>query len=106
MAELVTLTAPVTKPNTTTITIDRVTIDVAAKSILIQWLGNNAEAGSASYPTPAILNPLGALQPTGAVLLNQLNTLNMSTTSLIKRVLQRLQTDGYLAAGTIAGSPD
>lgn len=106
MAELVTLTAPVTKPNQTTIRIERIVLDIEQKAILIQWLGNNNEAGSASYPTPAILNPLGALQPTGAVLLNQLNTLNMSTTSLVKRVLQRLQTDGYLAAGTIAGSPD
>jgi len=106
MAELVTLTTPITKPTQSTITIDRITIDVTAKAILIQWLGNNGEAASAAYPTPAILNPLGALQPTGAVLLNQLNTLNMSTTSLIKRVLQRLQTDGYIAAGTIAGTPD
>lgn len=105
MSEIITLTAPVTKPNLTTFAIDRITIDVTAKSIYIQWLGNNNEAASASYPTPA---PLGSSQPSGATLLTTLNKLNLSgaNPSLVKRILTQLQTDGYVAAGAISGSPD
>ncbi len=106
MAELVTLAAPVTKPSQTTIVIDRITIDVTAKAILVQWLGNNGEAASASYPTPAILNPLGVLQPTGAALLTSLNTANLTANSLVHRVITRLLSDGYIPAGTVSGTPD
>ena len=38
-------------------------------------------------------------------LLKALNTANLSTTSLHKRILQRLKTDGHLA-GSISGVPD
>jgi hypothetical protein len=106
MAEIITLTTAITKPSTTTFSLERLTIDVAQKAISLQWMGNDGLAGSASYPTPAILNPLGTLQPTGAVLLTQLNTANLSTLSLVKRILQRLQTDGYIGAGTVSGTPD
>lgn len=103
MSESITLTTPVVKPSQTGIVIDRITIDVTAKSVLIQWLGNNGEAGSAAYPTPA---PQGSVQPTGATIITTLNTANLSANSLVKRVLQRLQTDGYLAAGNVSGTPD
>jgi len=102
MAEQVTLTTPVTKPSLTGYTLDRITIDVTAQSILIQWLGNNGEAGSASYPTPA---PQGSSQPSGATLLHNLNTANFSVNSLVKQIFQRLQTDGYIASGNISGTP-
>lgn len=42
---------------------------------------------------------------TAATLVAQLNTLNLSTTSLEKRVTQRCQTDGKLGAGTVSGIP-
>lgn len=103
MAETVTLTSAITKPNQTAVRIERVIIDIEQKSITIQWLGNNNEAGSASYPTPA---PQGSAQPTGAQLLTALNTANLTANSLVKRVITRLQTDGYIPAGTIAGSAD
>ena len=74
--------------------------------MLIQWLGNNGEAASAFYPTPAVLNPLGVLQPTGAVLINTLNNANLSTISLVKRIFQRLQTDGHPRRAPVPGTPD
>jgi hypothetical protein len=104
MAETVTLTTPITKPSQTTVRLERMILDIETKSITIQWLGTNNEAGSAVYPTPGPADH--PAQPTGATLLNQLNTANLSTKSLVKRVLERLQTDGYLPAGTISGTPD
>lgn len=101
MAEILTLASPLTKPSQTTVRIERIIIDINQKSVLIQWLGTNGEPGSAAYPTPA-----SGAQPTGATLISSLNTANLSTISLVKRILQRLQTDGYLPAGTIAGTPD
>ena len=103
MPEIITLATPLTKPNQTLVKLDRIVLDIEMKSIYIQWLGNNGEPGSASYPTPA---PSGSSQPSGATLLNQLNTVNLSTTSLVKRILQRLQTDGYIGAGSVTGTPD
>ena len=101
MSESINLTSPITKPNQTTIQLDRVTINIIAQSIYVQWQGNNGEIGSAVYPTPA---PLGSSQPSGATLLHNLNTANFTVTSLLKNVLQRLQTDGYVPAGTIIGT--
>jgi hypothetical protein len=104
MPETLTLTSAITKPSTTTFQIERVIIDVKTQYIHVTWLGNNGEPGSAAYPTPApASNPT---QPTGAVLLNQLNNANLSTKSLVKRVIERLQTDGYLGAGAVSGTPD
>ncbi len=105
MAELITLTAPITKPSTTTVRIDRVVIDVEQKAITINWLGNDGLAGSASYPTPA---PVGSSQPSGATLLTTLNKLNLSgaNPSLVNRILTRLQSDGYIGAGATSGTPD
>lgn len=104
MAEIVTLTAAIAKPAQNTVRIDRLTIDIEQKAILIQWLGNNGEPGSASYPTPAPVDHPS--QPTGAALITALNTANLSTKSLVKRVLERLQTDNYLPSGAISGAPD
>jgi hypothetical protein len=104
MAEIVTLTSAITKPSQTTIRLERLMLDIEQKAITVQWLGTNNEAGSAVYPTPAPADHPS--QPTGATLLNSLNNANLSTKSLVKRVLERLQTDGYLPAGTISGTPD
>ena len=40
-----------------------------------------------------------------ATLLSILNTANLTTNSLQKRVITKLQTDGYLPSGTITGTP-
>jgi hypothetical protein len=105
MAEVVTLTTPVPKPTLNTIQIERITLDIFAKSVFIQFLGNNAEAGSASYPTPA---PEGSSQMTGASLITMLNKMNFSGSnpSFANRILTRLQADGHIPAGSIAGTPD
>jgi hypothetical protein len=102
MSEQVNLTAPIAKPTQTIIKLDRVTLDASASSVYIQWLGENGEIGSAFYPTPP---PVGSSQPSGATILHVLNTSNFTTTSFVKRVLQQLQTDGYVPAGTITGTP-
>ena len=104
MAEIITLTAPIIKPNQTSIRLERMVLDIETKSIYIQWIGNNNESGSAVYSTPAPIDHPS--QPTGATLLNQLNNANLSSKSLVKRVLERLQTDGYISAGSISGTPD
>ncbi len=105
MSEIITLTTPITKPNQTTVKLDRVTFDLTGQTVLVQWLGNNNEAASAVYPTPAILNPLGVLQPTGAALLTAVNTANLTANSLLHRIMTRVITDGYVI-GTVSGSPD
>ena len=106
MAENVNLTVPVVKPSQTQVHFERLIIDRSAQSIFVQWRGENGEPGSASYPTPAPLsNPT---QPTGAQLLTTLNKMNFSggNPSLVARLFTRLQTDGYIPAGTIVGAPD
>lgn len=42
---------------------------------------------------------------TALTLMNQLNTMNLTTTSLHKRIINRLIADGLLA-GTVSGTPD
>ena len=107
MPERVTLSTPVPKPARTSIELERLTIDVKARSVYIQWLADNGDAGSASYPTPAPVDNKGvATQPTGAALINGLNNANLAAKSLVKRIYERLQSDGHLGAGTIAGTPD
>jgi hypothetical protein len=101
VAETVNLTTPITKPPTNAIQLTRLTIDVVAGSIYIEWKGDDGQAFSAAYPT---LAPAGSSQPTGTALITSLNTANLSTVSLVKRIYQRLMTDGYIA-GTITGTP-
>jgi hypothetical protein len=45
------------------------------------------------------------LGPDAEVLLKQLNTMNFSTVSMQKRVIQQCQKDGKIGAGTITGTP-
>lgn len=103
MAEVITLTTPITKPTQTIVRLDRFIIDLASKSVTVQFIGENGEAGSAVYPTPP---PLGSSQPSGQTLISTLNTANLTTTSLAKRVLQRIQLDGYVGAGSVTGTPE
>jgi hypothetical protein len=103
MAEIVTLTASIPKPAQTLVKLERLTVDVKAKLIYVQWEGDDGTPGSAAYPTPA---PQGSSQPTGAALIAALNTANFSANSLVHHIFTRLQTDGYLPAGTVSGVPD
>lgn len=105
--EIVTLTSPITKPNQTTIKLEGLSIDMfPSKTITVRWLGNNNEPGIAIYSTPVPTDH--PTQPTGAALLTTLNKLNLSgvNPSLVNRILARLQSDGYIPAGSISGTPE
>lgn len=98
MAERVDLTAAETKPNCTFYELERMILDVKQKSIAVQLLGTNGETKSVVYNATT--------NPTGQSLLSTLNTSNNSAgTSLIKRVYNRLLTDGHLV-GTVSGAPE
>ena len=107
--ELVTLTVPIATANATNVRLERITIDLPAQSVQIQWRVRDASGGTifqenAVYSTPApAAHPS---QPTGATLLHTINTANFTTNSMSKRIFQQLQSDGYIAAGSIAGTPE
>jgi hypothetical protein len=44
--------------------------------------------------------------PTGQTLMLALNRANLTTSSLYKRVLERLAQDGVIEAGTVTGTPE
>lgn len=64
--------------------------------------GRRASFGYDDDATTADPAPSGT---TTSALIGQLNTANLTTTSLEKRIIQRLQTDGRLGTGTISGTP-
>lgn len=101
MAEIVTLTAPITKPSATSIQITKLVIDVANRVVAVHFRGNTGDPGVALYPTPST-----GSQPSGAQLINGLNTVDLRSNSLIRRLIVRLQTDGHIPAGSIGGTPD
>ncbi len=43
---------------------------------------------------------------TAVTLLTALNTANLSTASLVKRLLLKMSTDGFIPAGTVSGVPN
>lgn len=94
--ERVDLSVPVTRANTTDYHLERITIDIDASTILVQLKGNNGETLSKAYNSTTT--------PTGASLISTLNTSNNSTTSLIKRVYNRLLADNVIA-GSVSGTP-
>lgn len=105
MAESVALTTPITYTSDSTLHIQRLIVDVDAQSVTVTVVGNGQLATTAFYPTPAVNGPLGSLQPTGATLIHTINTSNFSVNSLAKAIYNRLQTDGYIGAGSITGTP-
>lgn len=92
--EQLTLTTPITPPACTTYTVDRLVLHWSAQVIQVYLIGSDGGEVFAEY-VGAAATPL----------LTVLNTANFSTLSLHKRILQRLQTDGKLPAGTITGTP-
>lgn len=97
MAETVTLTVAesVTITNTK-YKLDWLHIDVTGGTIQAHFLGDNGEVRDATYGP--------STNPTGASLITSLNTSNNTTTSLVKRVYNRVIADG-LFAGTVNGTP-
>jgi hypothetical protein len=102
--EQVDLTTPVAKPVQTSWRIDRIQFNLldTPKSVVIQLLGTNGETQSVVYGA----TPGSVSGRTGATLLNLINNCNCTTNSMAKRLLQLLQQDGYLAAGTISGTAE
>lgn len=92
--ELLDLTAPIVPPTRTTYRLSGLILDWDAAYILARVTGSDGVEVRAEYT--------GA---TAASLMTTLNTANLSVTSLYKRVLQKLVTDGKLPAGTVSGSP-
>lgn len=92
--ETLALTTPETKPSNTGYKVVRLLLDWESALIRIELKGVNGEIKTHDYA--------GA---TATTLMNQLNTMNLSTQSLQKRILNRLISDGVLT-GTVTGSPD
>lgn len=94
MAEIVTLTVPVTTPNLTTYTVRAISLDLDVPAIVIRLRGTNGEIKTCSYNGVTATNLIIAL-----------NKLDMSAMSLQRRILARLIADGEIA-GVVSGSPD
>lgn len=92
MPEIITLTTPV--PAVTNYRVAELHLCYSAAFIRVVLQAPAGEMTSHEYS--------GSV---ATALLNQLNVANLSTTSLHKRVIQRLVSDGKIA-GTISGSPD
>jgi len=63
--------------------------------IKINLIGENGEKKTVGYT--------GSEAET---LIKQLNTMDLSTNSLHKRIMQRIATDGLIGDGSISGTPD
>lgn len=97
MPEKVTLATPETKPPVTEYEVEYLHFDLKQKLIIVKLIAPTGETKEKRYdPTT---------NPTGAQLLNTVNTSDNRTVSLIKKVYQRLALDGVLV-GTIVGTPD
>jgi hypothetical protein len=94
--ESVTITTPVAK-TTTSQRVSYIGLDLDNRKIVVELKSNLGETTNKVYDETTT--------PTGASLLTTLNRSNNSTTSLVKRVYQRLQTDGAIPAGSITGTP-
>lgn len=88
--EKLTLTSPIAKPSIAEWSIAKFEINVENAAISVTVKADNGE-----YKTVVYEN--------AATLINSLNTANLSTKSLRRRILERLQTDGHLGAGTFSG---
>lgn len=98
--ERVDLTTPIVKTSTQNCQLDELHFSnlsvVANARIDVVLLCNNSDKVTKTYNQHT--------SPTAASLVTTLNTANNSTTSLIKRVYNRLITDGVIT-GTVSGSP-
>lgn len=93
--ESVNLTTPIVRPSTTSCTIDELHLYTTGRRIVVDLICVNGNPISKQYDAFST--------PTGATLLNQLNTSNNSAgNSLIRKVYTRLITDGVIS-GTITG---
>ena len=94
MSEQLDLSAPIVPPSITSYRVTVLHLDWNAPSVKVGLTGSDGSAPIFSYAG----NEASAL-------MTVLNTANLSTTSLQKRVLQKLTTDGKLPAGSVTGTP-
>lgn len=92
MAETLTPLLPL---SITSYRVVRLGLDWPAQHITVVVLDNQGELTKHAY--------VGDLAVT---LMTQLNTANLSTSSLHKRILERLAADGKLPAGDVTGVPE
>lgn len=92
--EQLTLTAPISSPSVTLYKVQRLTLTVSPPVIDWTMIDNNGVTLSGAYNGDVAVT-----------LLNQLNTGDCRTVSLQRKIILRLQADGYLAAGTVEGTP-
>lgn len=101
MPETVTLAVPVqTDPGATSFRVVILLLDFAGAIVQVtlrDW------TGAAFGGHTLVVTYTGA---EATALMTALNTANLSTKSLHKRVIEKLQADGKLGAGAIAGTPE
>lgn len=97
--EVVNLTAPYTADprQASTLQIDRLELDWRHRTIRILLGDGNLQQEVIYMDLPG--------NPKATNLMKALNTANLTTNSLHKRVINQLMTDG-LVSGTVAGTPD
>ena len=94
MAEVLNLTVPIVPSSISSYKVVFLQLDWGEKSILVKLRGTNGEQFSYSYNGDEANDLMVAL-----------NTVNLSTISLQRRIMQRLIADGVLV-GSVSGSPD
>jgi hypothetical protein len=105
MAEEYTLTTPETTPAVTNAAykVEMLHFDWVAGTIGVRLKGQNGELIHTGYGGPMATQ---AEKDEAIQMMRSLNTANLTTKSLHKRVLERLSTDGKIPPGTTTGTPD
>jgi hypothetical protein len=94
MAEIFTLTTPITQPTRTTYIVERLILDWSAQVIQVYLMGSDGIE---------VFNQWTGPQATA--LMTALNTANFTTNSLYKNILLQLIAAGKIPAGTVSGTP-
>lgn len=105
MAEALVLTTPEVRPavSTTDYRVVYLGLDWEGKQIVIRLRGTNGESRSFTYGGRLAATP--EARADALAMMVALNTANLSTRSLQRRILERLVADGKLT-GTVSGTPD
>lgn len=94
MAEILTLSTPIAKPSVTTVDVLFLGFDWGNSRVTVRVKFSDSTEQEFTYGNSV-----------AATMMSGLNSANLSTKSLYKRVVERLQADGKLPAGTITGTP-